>query len=106
MNSEFIALAAKGKEAEWLRDLLLEISSISIHCDSQAILAHTYSGVYKGKSKHISLRHDYVRQLIQSGIIAITYVRSSENLVDPLTKPLTKELVKLTSRRMGLKLHN
>ena len=50
MESEFVALAAAGNEAEWLRNLLYEIplwptpiSSISIRCDSQATLAKAYS---------------------------------------------------------------
>ncbi|RVW79629.1 Retrovirus-related Pol polyprotein from transposon TNT 1-94 [Vitis vinifera] len=62
---EFIALAATGKEAEWLRDLMMDIpfiannvSTVSIHCDSQATLARAYSGVYNGKSRHISIRHE------------------------------------------------
>ena len=111
MEAEFIALAATGKEAEWLRDLLIEIplikdnvSTVSIHCDSQATLARAYSGVYNGKSRHISLRHGYVRELIQRGVISISYVRTSENLADPFTKPLTRDLVAASSRGMGLKL--
>ncbi|KAL0453982.1 UNVERIFIED_CONTAM: Retrovirus-related Pol polyprotein from transposon TNT 1-94 [Sesamum latifolium] len=50
MESEFVALAAAGKEAEWLRNLIHEIplwpkpiSPISIHCDSAATLAKAYS---------------------------------------------------------------
>ncbi|RVW94679.1 hypothetical protein CK203_029843 [Vitis vinifera] len=46
MEAEFIVLAATGKEAEWLRDLMMDIpftannvSTVSIHCDSQATLA-------------------------------------------------------------------
>nr|VDD43517.1 unnamed protein product [Brassica oleracea] len=42
MESEFVALAASGKEAEWLRNLVYEIplwpkpvSPISIHCDKE-----------------------------------------------------------------------
>ncbi|WJZ87390.1 hypothetical protein VitviT2T_006774 [Vitis vinifera] len=111
MEAEFIALAATGKEAEWLRDLMMDIpftannvSTVSIHCDSQATLARAYSGVYNGKSRHISIRHEYVRQLIQNGIISISFVRSSGNLADPITKPLTRDLVRITSRGMGLRL--
>ena len=111
MESEFVALAAAGNEAEWLRDLLLEISlirnnlsAISIHCDSQATLARAYSEIYNGKSRHISLRHDYVRKLIKDGIISLTFVKSSHTLADPFTKPLTRDLVRSTSREMGLKL--
>ncbi|RVW28531.1 Retrovirus-related Pol polyprotein from transposon TNT 1-94 [Vitis vinifera] len=99
-TTEFIALAATGKEAEWLRDLMMDIpfiannvSTVSIHCDSQATLARAYSGVYNGKSRHISIRHEYVRQLIQNGIISISFVRSSGNLADPFTKPLVRGVV-------------
>ena len=110
MESEFIALAAAGKEAEWLRNLLLDIklwpqpmSSISLYCDSEATLSRAYNKVYNGKSRHISLRHEYVKQLITDGVISIVYVRSNKNLADPLTKGLAKDLVKDTSSGMGLK---
>ena len=92
MEAEFITLAATGKEAEWLRDLMMEIpfivnsmSTILIHCDSLATLARAYSGVYNGKSRHISIKHEYVRRLIQDGIISISFVRSSGNLTDSFT---------------------
>jgi hypothetical protein len=109
MESEFIALAA-GKEAEWLRNMLLDIKlwpqpmpAISLHCDSEATMSRAYSKVYNGKSRHISLRHEYVRQLILDGIITIVYVRSSSNLADSFTKGLSRELVRVTSIGMGLK---
>ena len=102
-ESEFVTLAEAGKEAEWLRDFLLEIplisknvSSISIICHNQATLARAYSDIYNGKSRHISLRHDYVRKLIKDGVISLTFMKSNENFSDPFTKPLTRDLVKST----------
>ena len=110
MAAEFIALASASKEAEWLRDLLYNIplwpkpmAPISIHCDSEATLSKAYSQVYNGKSRHIGVRHSYVRQLITDGVITIDFVRSSQNLADPLTKGLTRDLVCKTSIGMGLK---
>uniref|UniRef100_A0A2N9HPB4 Retrovirus-related Pol polyprotein from transposon TNT 1-94-like beta-barrel domain-containing protein n=1 Tax=Fagus sylvatica TaxID=28930 RepID=A0A2N9HPB4_FAGSY len=110
MESEFIALAAAGKEAEWLRNLLLDIKlwpqpmpAISLYCDSESTMSKAHSKVYNGKSRHISLRHEYVRQLIVDGIITIVFVRSSKNLADPFIKGLSRDLVKSTSSRMGLK---
>ena len=110
MAAEFIALAVASKEAEWLRNLLYDvpiwpkpISPISIRCDSEATLAKAYSQVYNGKSRHIGLRHSFVRQLISDGVITVTFVRSSENLADPLTKSLARDIVNKTSRGMGLK---
>ncbi|GJX85499.1 zinc finger, CCHC-type containing protein [Tanacetum coccineum] len=50
MESEFMALADASEEAEWLRNLILEIplwskpiAPISIRCDSAATLANAYS---------------------------------------------------------------
>ncbi|GJS47702.1 zinc finger, CCHC-type containing protein [Tanacetum coccineum] len=56
MEFEFVALAATGKKAEWLKNLLLEItlwfkpiSPISIRYDSAATLANAYSQMYNRK---------------------------------------------------------
>lgn len=80
MESEFVVLSNTGKEAEWLKDFLNEIplgskniSSIPIMCDSQVTLAKAYNEVYNGKSRHMSLRHDYIRKLIKDGIIFLNY---------------------------------
>ena len=77
--------------------------TISLHCASEATMSRACSKIYNGKSRHISLRHEYVRQLILDGIITIVYVRSSSNLADPFTKGLSQELVRVTSIGMGLK---
>ncbi|GKB56437.1 hypothetical protein Tco_0912623, partial [Tanacetum coccineum] len=83
MEAEFIALAAAGKEAEWIRDLLMDIRLwpglmplIPMYCDSKAALSIAYNYVYNGKSRHLSLRHNYVRQLVDNGNINVVYVKS------------------------------
>ncbi|XP_071912380.1 uncharacterized protein [Coffea arabica] len=110
MEAEFVALAAACKEAEWLRNLLLDIElwpnpmpAISLHCDSEATMSRALNRIYNGKSRHISLRHEYVRQLLNDGIVTVVYVRSFNNLADPFTKALSRDVVKATSLGMGLK---
>lgn len=110
MESEFVALAAAGKEAEWLRNLVYEIpiwpkpiSPISIRCDSTATLAKAYSQIYNGKSRHLGVRHSMIRELIMNGVISIEFVRSQQNLADHLTKGLARDLVKKSVIGMGLK---
>ena len=110
MESESAALSTAGKEAEWLRNLIYEIplwskpiSPISIHCDSAATLAKAYSQVYNGKSRHLGVRHSMVHELITHGIISVVLVRSQQNLADPLTKRLARDLVNKSSIGMGLR---
>ncbi|GJS03850.1 hypothetical protein Tco_0320358 [Tanacetum coccineum] len=78
-----LVLEAAGKEAEWLKNLLLEIplwskpiAPISIRCDSAATLGKAYSQIYNGKSRHLCVRHSMIRKLITNGVISIKFVRS------------------------------
>ncbi|GJU43651.1 zinc finger, CCHC-type containing protein [Tanacetum coccineum] len=73
MESEFVALAATGKEVEWLINL-------------------AYSQIYNGKSRHLGVRHSMVRELIKNGVISIEFVRTQHNLAEHLTKGLAKDL--------------
>ena len=59
--------------------------------------------MYNGKSRHIRRRHNTIRQLISTGAISVDYVKSKDNIADPLPKGLNRELVKKSSRGMGLK---
>ena len=110
MESEFIALDKTGEEAEWLRHFLEDIPmwpkpvpAICIHCDSQSAIARAQNNMYNGKSRHIRRRHNTVKHLLSSGIISIDYIKSKDNIADPLTKGLTREQVHNSSRGMGLK---
>nr|GEV49467.1 hypothetical protein [Tanacetum cinerariifolium] len=83
IEAKFVALAAAGKEARWLRNLIYEIplwpkpiSPISIHCDSATTLAKAYYQIYNGKSRHLGVRHSMVHKLITNGVISIDFVRS------------------------------
>ncbi|GKG06968.1 hypothetical protein Tco_0329937, partial [Tanacetum coccineum] len=62
MESKFMALAVAGKEAEWLKNLLLEIpmwskpiAPISISYDME-------------KSRHLGVKHSMIRELITNGV--------------------------------------
>ena len=110
MESEFIALDKCGEEAEWLRHFLEDIPKwkkpvppIYIHYDSQYAIGRAQSNMYNGKSRHIRRRHNTIRQLFSTGIISIDYVKSKDNIADPLTKGLNRELVEKLSREMRLK---
>ncbi|KAL6982051.1 hypothetical protein U1Q18_052698 [Sarracenia purpurea var. burkii] len=110
MESEFIALDKATEEAEWLRQFLEDVPrwprpvpAICIHCDSQSAIGRAQSHMYNGKSRHIRRRHNTIRKLLSSGVVTIDYVKSKDNIADPLTKGLTRELVERASMGMGLK---
>ena len=77
--------------------------TICIHCDSQSAIGRAQSNMYNGKSRHIRRRYNTIKQLISTGVISIDYVRSKDNIADPLTKGLNRELVEKSLRGMRLK---
>ena len=110
MEAELIALASTSEEANWLRDFFHEIPlwekpipPILIHCDSIDTIGRVRNRFYNDKSKPIRRKHSIVRSYLSNDIINIKYVKSCDNLADPLTKVLTRERVWNTSRGMGLK---
>ena len=110
MEAEFIALDKAGEEAGWLRNFLEDIPNwlksiptVCIHYDSQVAIDRAKNIIYNGKSRHIRRRHDTVRQIFSNGIISIDYVQSKENIADPLTKGIPRELIRNLSKGMGLR---
>ena len=110
MESKFIALEKCGEEAEWLRHFPDDIPKwqklvppICMHCDSQSAIGRAWSNMYNGKCRNICHRYNTIRQLLSTEIISVDYVKSKDNIADPLTKGLNRELVEKSSRRMGLK---
>ena len=105
-----IALAVASEEAGWLRNLLSEIPlwerpipAVLIHCDSTAAIAKVQNRYYNDKKRQIRRKHSTIREFLSTGAVRVDYVRSEENLADPLTKGLAREKVWKTSKGMGLK---
>ena len=76
---------------------------IFIHCDSQSTIGIAQSSVYNGKSIHICHRHNTIRQLLSTKVISLDYVKSKDNILNPLTKGLNRELIEKSSKGMRLK---
>ena len=102
-------LEKSSEEASWLRSLLAEIPlwekplpAVLIHCDSTAAIAKIKNRYYNGKRRQIRRKHSTIRECISNGAVRVDFVRTNENLADPLTKGLNREKVQETSSRMGL----
>ena len=59
--------------------------------DNQATIALLKNPVNNRRSKHIDVRHMWVRELVENGMVSLHYVRTDENIADYLTKPLQGE---------------
>lgn len=95
MEAEYIALAHAAKEAIWLRNLLNELefrqpNPTIVHSDNQGAIAFAHDSQFHTRSKHIDIRHHFIRDTISNGDISTVYVPSESNCADLLTKPLAR----------------
>ena len=112
MEAELTASDTASSEAEWLHDLLMDLPivekpkpAISMNCDNQTVITKVNSSKDNMKStRHVKRRLKSVRKLRNSGVIALDYVHTSNNLVDQFTKGLSRNMIESASREMGLRL--
>ena len=113
MEAELTALDTASTEVEWLRDMLMDfplvekpILAILINCDNQTVITKVKNSQDNGKksSKYIKRGLKSVRKLRSSGVIAVDYIHTTKNLVDPFTKGLSCTVIDNASKEMGLRL--
>ena len=75
-----------------------------INCDNQTIIVKVRNSQDNMKSnKHVKHRLKSVRKLKNSGVIAMEYINTAKNLVDPFTKGLSRTMIDNASKEMGLR---
>jgi Reverse transcriptase (RNA-dependent DNA polymerase) len=92
-ESELVAATIASTNVRWIQKLMscLEPKENSIclmRCDNQSTISIVKNPVSFAKSKHISMKYFYVRDLYGEGVVKIVYVRTDANLADLLTKAL------------------
>ncbi|CAI7759841.1 unnamed protein product [Closterium sp. NIES-54] len=95
-----------AQEARWLTFLPQELgfpqSAPTLWCDNQSTIHISQDLVYHTRTKHIELRHFFIRDLVQQEQLKVEYVASDCNLADLFTKPLGKVLHHRLLGAMGL----
>ena len=91
-EAEYIAATEGMKEAIWLRGLVSELGLqqdvLVIFCDSQSVVHLTRKSKYHSRTKHIEIKHHFIRDIVDTGDIIVEKIHTTENPADMLTKPL------------------
>jgi hypothetical protein len=69
-------------------DIQIETPTI-IYVDNQSAIKISENDSAHDRTKHIAIRHYYIRDCIDDGSVKLVWVRSEDQLADILTKPLT-----------------
>lgn len=93
-EAEYMALGEACKEAIYIRSLISDIfqfsSPITIMCDNQSAISLTKNNTHHSRTKHIDIRHHFVRECISTNQVDVKFISSTQQIADILTKPLPK----------------
>ena len=112
MDAEYIACAEAAKEAVWIRNFINDlripgvyIDTVPLFIDCNSALKLTRNPEFHSKSKHIDVKHHFVREKVEGGIINTQRVDTKDNLADVFTKalprPTHEDLVKRLNLQSG-----
>jgi hypothetical protein len=83
------SIALSTTEAEYIA-ACSEMEATTILCDNQSCIKMTETPIFHDRSKHIEIHYHYIRDMVQRGALKLLYVSTDEQVVDVLTKPLSR----------------
>jgi hypothetical protein len=107
-EAEYMSLTAAAQEALHLRDLLpfllVDTSEPTvIYEDNEGALQLANNPVHHDKTKHINIKHHFIRDTVASKQIHVLRVVTKDNVSDLLTKPVTNTVYEhLIQRFLGI----
>lgn len=95
-ETEFVSTAACTCQAIWIRRVLKEIGHLQVEstvlmCDNASTIKLSKNPVLHGRSKHISIRFHFLRDLTKDGVVKLLFCGTRDQLADLMTKPLKLE---------------
>lgn len=67
------------------------IDTIPLICDNISTLNMTKNLIHDKRTKHIDVRHHFLKDQVEKGNISMKYCRTEDQIADIFTKPLGRD---------------
>ncbi|GJT66432.1 retrovirus-related pol polyprotein from transposon TNT 1-94 [Tanacetum coccineum] len=106
-EAEYIAMSGCCAQILWMRSQLSDYgfayNHIPLYCDNKSAIALCCNNVQHSRSKHIDIRHYFIREQVEKGVVELYFVRTEYQLVDIFTKALPRERFEFILPWLGMK---
>ncbi|KAG2880370.1 Retrovirus-related Pol polyprotein from transposon TNT 1-94 [Phytophthora cactorum] len=98
VEAEYMALSLCTQEVLWARAMLKDLGHGQVEAtqvweDNQGAIALASSAGYNARTKHVDIRHHFIRENVAKEVIKVDYIGTEDQLADMLTNGLgTKRL--------------
>ena len=80
----------------------LQGEATCIYCDNQSCIKLSENPVFHDKSKHIEIKYQYIRDMVEKGAVKLQYIATDEQIADVLTKPLSRVKLEYFRDKLGV----
>jgi len=110
-EAEYVAVSEVCTEVMFVKQVLefLHVPvklPIEVHVDNVGAIFLANNATTGQHTRHIDVRHHYVREYIENDIVVIRFVKSGDNDVDPYTKNTAKEIFEKHGSKYMTTVHN
>ncbi|KAK6123422.1 hypothetical protein DH2020_042845 [Rehmannia glutinosa] len=105
-TAEYISAAFCCTQLLWIKQTLADykcsFENVPIFCDNISAINIAQNPVHHNRTKHIEIRHHFLRDCVSKRKIEISFVPSQDQLADIFTKPLSSETFASIRARLGI----
>ena len=84
-----------------MEDFNIFYNHIPIKCDNTSEISLTKNPIQHSRTKHIEIRHHFIRDHVQKGDIDLVFVKTDNQLADIFTKPLNEDRQNFIIHELG-----
>ena len=105
-EAEYVAATGCCSQILWIKNQLedysLRYTCIPILCDNTSAINLSKNPIQHSRSKHIDIKHHFIRDHVQKGEIELIFVDTKNQLADIFTKPLVEDTFKNIKHRLHI----
>jgi len=91
-EAEYIAAGSCCTQLLWMKtqlgDYRFTQDTMIINCDNTSAINISKNPVQHSRTKHIDIRHHFLRDLVESEVVSLSFIPTENQLANILTKPL------------------
>ena len=91
-EAEYISAGSCCTQLIWmkqmLKDYMIDQGSMVVYCDNTSAIDISKNPVQHSRTKHIDIRHHFIRELVEEGVVTLVHISTERQLADIFTKPL------------------
>ena len=86
-----------------LKELEISVSNlIKVYCDNKATISIAHNSVQHDRTKHIEVDKHFIKEKIESEIICLPYIPTTQQVADILTKGLGTKQFKFLIGKLAM----